>query len=515
MQAEMVVVGGGSAGCAIAGRLAAAGREVLLLEAGPDHGPFESGRWPRDLLDATALALSHDWGYTSGRWTFERARVMGGCSSHNGAIAAVGHRADYDAWGLPGWSAADVAPVFERVVGELRVRTYRDDEVGPFHARCLDAAEALGWRMAGDLCDLDANDGFGLETVNVVDGIRWNAAFAYIDAHRGGPHLRIADEVLVDRIAPAAGGGGRIVGRRRGEPFTVEYATVVLAAGVYGTPSILQRSGIGDPVHLSSVGVDLVAALAGVGENLHDHSMVHADRAVGPDLQRWLDEAAAAGFLPEEQTLGKAVSSHATDGIYDLHLFPVCASNQTSLLHGKVHVEVACMTPQSRGEVRIVSADPDAAPHIDHRYLGDAAGHDLAVLRHGLVLAEQLLDHPALASVLGERLTDMSTEQSIRDTVAHYYHPVGTCRMGGDPAIDVGAVCDARGRVYGVPSVVVGDASLIPQIPRGNTNLPAVMIGERIAESLLTADPRSAVTRGHVEPHRELGAGIADRGAGP
>ena len=485
MQADTVVVGGGSAGCATAGRLAAAGREVLVVEAGPDPGPFGSGRWPDDLLDATALALSHDWGYASGRWTFERARVMGGCSSHNGAIAAVGHRVDYDAWGLPGWRAADVGPVFERVLREMRVRTYGDDEVGPFHTRCLEAAAGLGWRMASDLCDLDANAGFGLETVNVVDGIRWNAAFAYLDPHRGGENLRIVDEVMVDRIVPAAGGGGQLVGRRHGERFVVEYQTIVLAAGVYGTPAILQRSGIGDPLHLRAVGVDLVAELPGVGQNLHDHSMVHADRAVGPDLQRWLDEAAAAGFLPEEQTLGKAVSSLADDGIYDLHLFPVCASNQTSLLHGKVHVEVACMTPQSRGEVRIVSADPEAAPLIDHRYLADEAGHDLAVLRDGLVLAEQLLDHPALASVLGERLTDMSTDQAIRDTVAHYYHPVGTCRMGGDPASDRSAVCDAAGRVYGVPSVVVGDASLFPQIPRANTNLPAVMIGERIADFLL------------------------------
>lgn len=212
--------------------------------------------------------------------------------------------------------------------------------------------------------------------------------------------------------------------------------------------------------------------------------MVHADRRVGPVLQQWLDEAAATGFLPEEQTLGKFVSSVSTDGLYDTHVFPVCASDQTSFLHGRVHVEVACMTPRSRGAVHISSAAPQAHPHIDHGYLNDTANpdgssHDLAVLRDGLVHAERLLQHPRLAQVLGERLTDMSTDSAIRDTVTHYYHPVGTCAMGDGPL----AVCDADGRVHGVPGVVVADVCLMPQI-RGNTNLPAVMIGERIALTL-------------------------------
>ncbi len=125
----------------------------------------------------------------------------------------------------------------------------------------------------------------------------------------------------------------------------------------------------------------------------------------------------------------------------------------------------------------------EAAPAIDHRYLSDPDGHDLAVLRDGLVLAEALLDHPTLASVLGREISDMSTDEAIHATVAHYYHPVGSCPMGTGP----GAVCDERGRVHGVTDVVVGDVCLMPQIPRGNTNLPAVMVGERIAD-LLGAD---------------------------
>jgi choline dehydrogenase len=479
--ADIVVVGAGAAGCALAGRLAEQGRDVLLLEAGPDYGPVDSGRWPAELLSARMLATTHDWGYTGGdgRWVFERARVMGGCSSHNGAIAAVGHRADYDGWGLPGWSGDGVAPLFAAVVERMRVRAYERHEAGPFHARCLEAAESFGWHIASDLCDLDAGPSFGLETVNVVGDVRWNTGFAYLDHVRGGT-LRILDEVLVDRLTDWGDDGVRLAAVRRGEAITIEAGTVVLAGGAYGTPIMLERSGIGDPAVLATAGVAVRVALPGVGTNLHDHSMVHADRVVGPQLQRWLDEAAATGFLPEEQTLGKFVSSVSPDGLYDTHVFPVCASDQTSFLHGRVHVEVACMTPRSRGAVHITSADPEAHPHIEHGYLNDADGHDVAVLRDGLVHAERLLDHPRLAEVLGERITDMSTDQAIRDTVAHYYHPVGTCPMGDGPM----AVCDARGRVHGVPGVVVADVSLMPQIPRGNTNLPAVMIGEAIARTL-------------------------------
>lgn len=485
VEAEIVVVGAGSSGCAVAGRLVEAGNDVVLLEAGPDYGPFVSGAWPADLLDARALALSHDWGYAADRWTFERARVIGGCSAHNGAIAAVGHSSDYDGWGLPGWSAAVVRPIFERVVERMRVRAYDPSEVVPFHRECLLAAEALGWRIASDLCDLDANTSFGLETVNVVGTTRWNAAFAYLDPVRDTGRLRILDRVLVDRLV-LADGGVRVVGAGQGERLEIDAGLVVLAAGVYGSPAILQRSGVGDPGRLRARGVEPLHALPGVGANLHDHPMVHADRVIGPTLQAHLDAAQSAGFLPEEQTLGKAMSPLAADGVYDLHLFPVVASTQTSLLSGRVGIEVACMTPRSRGRIDIASPDPQAPPRIDHAYLTDSDGHDLAVLRAGLELAEELLTHPEVAALVGGPVTDVSSDAAIRAEVAHYYHPVGTCAMGDGPL----AVCDASGHVHGLAGVVVADASLIPRIPRANTNLPAVMIGERIAELLIAERER-------------------------
>jgi choline dehydrogenase len=485
MRADVVVVGGGSAGAVVAARLAERGVDVVLVEAGPDYGAFGSGRWPADLLNAHAIATSHDWGYGSGPvagrnpWTFERARVMGGCSSHNGAIAAVGHASDYDAWGLSGWRTDDLRPLFATALAKMRVRTYTTAEAGPFHARCLEAAAACGWRMAEDLCDLDANDSFGLESVNIVDRVRWNTGFAYIDAVRSRGNLRIVDEMLMDRFVEHPSHVS-VFGIRHGETVTIEAERLVLSAGVYGTPSILQRSGVGDPDRLRQAGVTAVVDLPGVGANLHDHPMAHVDREVGPKLLEWLDEAAARGALPEEQTLGKALSSQATDGIFDLHLFPVCASTQTVLTGGAALIEVACVNPRSRGRIDITSADPAAPPRIDHRYLSDEGQHDIAVLRDGLAMADDLFRQPMLADVLGGPVTDMSTDEAILREVAHYYHPVGTARMGSDDD----AVCDEAGGVHGFARVTVADVSLMPQIPRANTNIPAVVIGERIATLL-------------------------------
>lgn len=481
------MIGGGSSGATMAGRLAAAGVEVVLVEAGPDYGPFAGGRWPPEILDAAALATSHDWGYGSGPvpgrapWTWERARIMGGCSAHNGAIAAVGHRSDYDAWCLPGWSADDLRPLFAAALAAMQVRAYRRDEAGPFHARCLAAAESAGWLIASDLCDLDANESFGLETVNVVDGVRWNSAFAYLDPVRDGGRLSIVDRALVDRVEETAS-GVVVHAIVDGQAIRIGGDVVVLAAGVYGTPAILQRSGVGDPDRLRRVGVMPMVDAPLVGANLHDHPMVNAGRQLADGLRREIDDGMARGFVPEEQTLGKARSSLARDGVFDLHVFPVCASTQTVLTGGRALVEVACMTPLSRGRVDIVSTDPEAHPHIDHGYLNDPEGHDLAVLRDGLALAEDLLSQAALAEVLvAEPRRDVS-DAAIRRDVMHYYHPVGTTPMGTDPAT---SVCGPDGRVHGLQRIVVGDVSLMPQVPRANTNIPAVVIGERIAALLL------------------------------
>jgi len=492
---DVVVVGGGSGGCVVAGRLAGeSDARVVVVEAGPDYGPRESGRWPDDLLDGGALVTSHDWGYASaeipGREpiAFPRARVMGGCSSHNGCVVAVGCPDDYDRWaaatGDTRWSAAAVRPAFARALERMGVRTYRDDEVGPFHRACLDAAAALGLPRADDLDDLDGGVGFGIEPVNVEDGVRVNAAFAYVDPVRSRPNLEILDRALCDRIV-TGGSGNELVVWRDGVELRVEARVVVLAAGAYGSPAILQRSGVGDPTLLHAAGITPLVELPGVGRNLRDHPLVELEFTGSERLRQLLAEAAAARFTPEEQTLGKLRSSRAR-GPYDLHLFPI-AAHEHSLLAGRVMLVVAAMDPLSHGRLHVSGTDPEAAPTLDHGYLSDPDGVDLAVLEEGVERARELAATEPLRALIGAELA-ATRESPLERFHAHYYHPSGTCAMGADT--DPLAVCDGAGRVRGLEGVVVGDCSLMPVVPRANTNLPAVMVGERIADSLLDVRAR-------------------------
>lgn len=493
LSCDVVVLGGGTAGCVVAGRLAAeSDADVVVLEAGPDYGPRDSGRWPADLLDGGALVSSHSWGYDTGRLhplrgTVElpRARVIGGCSSHNGCIAAVGCAEDYDGWariaGDARWSADALRPLFARALERLRVRYYGEDEVGPFHRACLEAAAALGLPRADDLGDLDGGVGFGIEPVNVDGGVRVNTAFAYLDPARSRPNLRVVDRALCDRLEPAAD-GVEVIARRDGGELRVRGQVAVLAAGSYGSPAVLLRSGIGDPAALAPHGIRVVHDLRGVGRNLHDHPLVELDFAGSDRLREALAEAAAERFVPEEQTLGKLRSSRAS-GPYDLHLVPVAAPEH-SLLAGRTILAVGAMEPRSRGRLTLASADPDVPPLMDHGYLTDS--HDVAVLLEGSERARELAATEPLRSLVGdELLRDLDLEDALRRTHVHYYHPVGTCALG--PAGDELAVCDARGRLHGLDRVVVADCSLMPVVPRANTNVPAVVIGERIADELLAS----------------------------
>lgn len=493
--ADTVVIGGGTAGAVVAGLLAVSSDEtIVVLEAGPDFGPYDSGRWPGDLLDARALGYTHDWKYTSEDTypdrvvPFERAMVIGGCSSHNGCAAIWGSRVDYDAWaalGLAGWSTAELEPAFARANEMMRVRNYADDEVTPFHRAVLEAAEAAGFPRTEDLNDFDEDEGIAPSPVNIAGGVRWNSAFGYLDAARGRPNLTVIGNALVDRVEFDAGRATRVHFIGPDGPESIAAGRVVIAGGTYGSPAVLLRSGIGDPSELQAIGIAPVHDLPGVGRNLHDHPAVQLSWAGAPELEAQMEAFAADAWMPEEQTIAKLRSSHCPPGEagFDLHIYPVGGPTATGW---RWDFPVACMTPRSRGEVTLRSADPRVSPRLEHRYLSDEAGHDRQVLIDGVRKARAIAAQSPLRELLGEEtlpgpaaISDEEIGAWVDANVFHYYHPVGTCAMG--PASDPMAVTDSRGRVHGLENVFVADCSIMPIIPRANTNIPAVVVGERIA----------------------------------
>jgi choline dehydrogenase len=500
--ADTIVVGGGTAGAAVAGILAErTDQSVLLLEAGPDYGAYDSGNWPSDLLEAFDLAESHGWGYDSGQHypdriiPFQRARVIGGCSSHNGCAAIWGHRADYDGWaalGNHGWATDDLLPFFASVDRRMRVRIPGNDEVTPYHRAMLAAAPAAGIPLVENLNDLDEPVGMAPSPANIWQGVRWNSAFAYLDPVRSRPNLTIAGNVLTDRLVVERGRvtGVRVIGPDG--PATITAGRVVLAGGTYGSPAILMRSGIGDPELLNRIGVAPVHALPGVGANLHDHPAVYLEFAGTDRLRAEMAAFAESSWLPEEQTIAKARSSQCAEA-FDLHIYPEGGPYDNGRTAWSFSMPIACMTPRSRGRMLLASADPEAHPVFEHGYLSDVDRVDLRVLADGIEIAREMTNQPALRAYIGGELAPGSEisgraalERWADRTVAHYYHPVGTCKMG--PATDPMAVVDPRGKLHGIEGCYVADCSIMPVIPRANTNIPAAVVGERIASWLVGAD---------------------------
>lgn len=490
MNADVIVIGGGTAGSVVAGRLAERGdRRVLLIEAGPDYGSPTSGRWPAELLDASTLPTTHDWGYrgpaADGRVIpFERARVLGGCSTHNGCTQSWGWSGDYDRWaesGLSGWSAADLRPHFAAATERMRVRRYSDDEVQPLQLAFVAACEAEGIPRRADLDDLDAAVGVDVSPVNVVDGVRWNASFGYLDPVRHSGHLEVWGNAVVRRVVIEGGRATGVIVERLGEVSNVRCSEVVLCAGAYATPELLVRSGIGSAGDVAAVGADHLVELAGVGANLHDHPAVTLEFDASALLVAELDAFRAEhGWLPEEQALAKIASATAS-GPYDLHVYPWVEPRADSPTGWSVVVPVGLLTPRSRGRLVMNGTAAPATP--DHGYLESSV--DRAALADGLEVAARLCRSSELAPFLGERTNSPADgegiDQWMRRTHSHYWHPAGTAAMG-DPGD--GGVCDEDGRVHGVEALRIADASIFPELPRATPALPVVVAGERIAASI-------------------------------
>ena len=210
LYADMVVIGGGTAWAAVAARLVqGTSQTVMLIESGPDYGALTDGHWPSPLLDARSLPGGHDWGYVNGASTgrpghpLERARVIGGCSSHNGCAAIWGSRVDYDGWaelGNTGWSADELLPFFKLANETLGVKRISTSEITPWQQACLETAQKIGIPQVADLNNLDEDIGMSTSPVNIVDGVRWNTAFAYLDPLRGNGRLTIQPQTQVDRL---------------------------------------------------------------------------------------------------------------------------------------------------------------------------------------------------------------------------------------------------------------------------------------------------------------------------
>ena len=502
--ADVVVVGAGSAGCVVARRLADAGVNVVLLEAGPpdDEPAIHDPVRLFELWGASAV----DWGYETvpqdgcdGRRVAQtRGRVLGGSSSVNGMYYVRAHPADYDTWahlGNAGWRYEDVLPLFKRAedfdggASELRgaggpLHVLSRYELHPLIAAMMAAAEEAGVPRNPDY-NAGTPDGVAPIQLNIKDGRRHSAARAFLHPVLDAANLCVRTGCHARRLLFE---GGRCVGVEVARGGAVERVRaeheVVLCAGVFDSPKLLMLSGIGPAAHLAGHGIEVLVDLPGVGENLQDHvfsPLVYSASRPLPPAVAGLPQYPAHMFFrsraglpgPDLQSLFGHLP-HYPDGYEG----PVEGYTFTSMLN----------RPASRGTVRLASADPAAAPLIDPRYGSRDADVDAIV--SGLEQLREVGAQPALDEWRGEELCPgpgvrdaAALRDYVRSTLSTIFHPACTCKMG----VDELAVVDPELRVYGVERLRVADASVMPLVTSGNTHAPTVMIGERAADNVLGA----------------------------
>jgi choline dehydrogenase len=437
---DVVVVGGGTAGCVLAARLSEdTGRSVCLVEAGPDYGPYAEGRWPADIVDGRWLALdSHRWEQDDPDDRSQaRARILGGCSAHNACVILRGADADYDEWG-PGWTADELRPYLDRAERALGTRVLAEVDLHP-------------WLRA--FADVAGDDAIVHPVNMTVDGVRWTAAFAYIDPARARPNLTILGETLVDRVlldGDRATGVATSVGE-------IDAGTVALTAGAYGSPGVLLRSGIRPDSGLA------------VGEGLLDHVGTGVGWEPTETLRADWDAFARDSPLGMAGITIEARSRECPAGVCDLFLFPAIDPGY------ELSAAAFAMKPRSRGRVSLSSADPRAPLRVVHGFLADE--RDVPVLVEGFERLRELGRSEPIRRYAARETrpgADVDAEAHVRASARGFFHPTGTCAIG--------SVVDERGRVFGYENLVVADASIMPTIPRANTNLTTAAIAEKLAE---------------------------------
>jgi choline dehydrogenase len=496
---DYVVIGAGSAGCVLAVRLSEdADNRVLLLEAGDRDTKEEllvPQAWPK------LLGTEVDWAYettpqpgTAGlSHPWPQGKVLGGSSSINGMVYLRGHRNDFDNWaaqGGTGWDYEGVLPYFKKMEAVESKDPYYRGTSGPMRPQIaadpnplsqvfLDAAKELGYPLTDDFNGA-MQEGAGWHELTIADGKRQSTAVAYLHPVEDRPNLTVHTNAYACRLTFD---GKRCTGVEYERSGSVETATaeaeVIGSAGAVNSPQLLLLSGVGPTDHLREVGVDMVHQLPGVGGNLHSHPLLglvfEADGEIAPAKANhgeasmlWRSDPSLPG--PDMQFVFIHVPFHP----------PHLQAPPNSYTFGIATI------PDSRGWVRLASADPKAAPHINPNFLGEDS--DVRRLLFGIENVRELNATSAFSAwgtrevLAGE---DVRDEAGLRDFIARgtgsYYHPVGTCKMG----VDDDAVVDPELRVHGLEGLRVADASVMPTTVCVNTNAAAIMIGEKAADLVL------------------------------
>jgi choline dehydrogenase len=540
-QFDFIIVGAGSAGCVLANRLSADGKSrVLLLEAGGDDRPTRNpGQFMSNLMIHIPVGYSQtlkdpkvNWLYeteedpgSGGRkHTWPRGKVLGGSSSINGLLYIRGQHADYDGWrqlGCEGWGWDEVQPYFMRAEHQERGASDLHATGGPLNVSdvttkhpvsdaVLDACEQAGIPRVKDVNGAE-QEGASYYQLTVKNGQRCSAAVAYLHPVMNRPNLTVATNALASRVVFEGKKAVGVVYVQNGTSRTAKASReVILSGGAVNSPQLLQLSGVGPGALLRQHGIEVVADLGGVGENLQDHYVMalryrlksdvvsvnelsKGPRLVGEALKFFLQRkglltlsaAHIAAFCKSRPDLsGPDIQFHILPATMDID----------KLSEGKMELEdlpgltvAPCqLRPESRGHIRIKSADPSVYPSIFANYLADPLDQEVAVA--GLKWARSIATQKALAPYVDQEMepsnactTDELLLDYARGAGTTIYHPVGTCQMGHGPL----AVVDAQLRVHGVEGLRVVDASVMPRLVSGNTNAPTIMIAEKAADLIL------------------------------
>ncbi len=531
MTADYVIIGSGSAGSAMAARLAEAGKSVVVIEeGGSDAGPFI--QMPAALSYPMNMKI-YDWGFQSEpephlggrRLATPRGRVIGGSSSINGMVYVRGHARDYDTWdemGAQGWSYADVLPYFQRMEnwhggadatgadsafrghsGPLHIT--RGPRHNPLFNAFIEAGRQAGYPVTPDY-NGQAQEGFGAMEATIWKGQRWSAANAYLKPAIKAGKVRLlrayARRVVIEN--------GRAIGvevERGGKIEVIPAAAeVIVAASSINSPKILMLSGIGPAAHLAEHGIALVADRPGVGANLQDHLEIYMQFQAARPITlykywnlwgkamigaQWLFTGKGLGASNQFEACG-FIRSKAGVEYPDIqyHFLPIAVRYDGQAAAGGhgFQVHTGPMRSKSRGSVTLRSADPREAPAIRFNYMSEPS--DWEDFRAAIRLTREIFAQPAMAGHVKAEIqpglnlqSDDELDSFLREHVESAYHPCGTCRMGA--ASDPMAVVDPECRVIGVEGLRVADSSIFPQVTNGNLNGPSIMTGEKAADHIL------------------------------